>query len=317
MGGEASRKRHLEFSPEAAHASDEEQRMWGSGVDPIAENPAPALDWSQEDEQQPRWRGTSLGNGEGLLQQNGTWTNPGRGNSSTMNNPANVSVDEPVQKLAERKEGQRDLPFDGFNEVLIGEPPPVVTKSVAAQTEERFEWSSLDGWLRPRTQDGMQSLSKGTQTEATCTDNEDRHYFQPRRDRDTVYMLKVAESAEKTIQQGLRELFGVLKILVNVPIIFTVELVHFLNKSIFQVLVVDLLTTMGDQMLEPFLVALFNSILQPLLKFLLNVLCSIRNLSYPLLDILKGICLQVALVLRAFRLVEINHHQNKLLDEKV
>ncbi|XP_077791515.1 uncharacterized protein LOC144324879 isoform X2 [Podarcis muralis] len=271
MGGEASRKRHLEFSPEAAHASDEEQRMWGSGVDPIAENPAPALDWSQEDEQQPRWRGTSLGNGEGLLQQNGTWTNPGRGNSSTMNNPANVSVDEPVQKLAERKEGQRDLPFDGFNEVLI----------------------------------------------ATCTDNEDRHYFQPRRDRDTVYMLKVAESAEKTIQQGLRELFGVLKILVNVPIIFTVELVHFLNKSIFQVLVVDLLTTMGDQMLEPFLVALFNSILQPLLKFLLNVLCSIRNLSYPLLDILKGICLQVALVLRAFRLVEINHHQNKLLDEKV
>nr|XP_028603652.1 calumenin isoform X3 [Podarcis muralis] len=235
MGGEASRKRHSEFSAEAAHASEEEQRMWGSGVDPIVENPAPALDRSsQEDEQQPRWRGTSLGNGVGLLQQNGTWTNPGRGNCSTMNNPANVSVDEPVQKLAERKEGQRDLPFDGFNEVLIGEPPPVVAKSVAPQTEERFELSSLDGWLRPRTQEGMKSLSKGTQTEATCTDNEDRHYFQPRRDRDTVYMLKVAESAEKTIQQGLRELFGVLKILVNVPIIFTVELVHFLNKSIFQ-----------------------------------------------------------------------------------
>ncbi|XP_053260688.1 uncharacterized protein LOC128421670 isoform X3 [Podarcis raffonei] len=292
MGGEVSRKRLSEFSAEAAHASDEEQRRWGSGVDPIAENPSPALDRS-------------------------TWTNPGRGDSTMMNNPANVSVDEPVQKLAGRKEGQRDLLFDGFSEVLIGDPPLVVAKSVAPQTEERFEWSSLDGWLRPRTQDGMQSLSKGTQTEATCTDNEDRHYFQPRRDCETVYMLKVAESAEKTIQQGLRELFGVLKILVNVPIIFTVELIHFLNKSIFQVLVVDLLTTMGDQMLEPFLVALFNSILQPLLKFLLNVLCSIRDLSYPLLDILKGICLQAALVLRAFRLVEINHHQNKLLAEKV
>ncbi|XP_033017538.1 calumenin isoform X3 [Lacerta agilis] len=151
-----------------------------------------------------------------------------------MNNPAKVSEDEPVQQLAGRKEGQRDLPFDGFNEVLIGDPPPMVVKSVAAQTEERFEWSSLDGWLRPRAQDGMQSLSKGTQTEAPCTDNEDRHYFQPRRHRDTVYMLKVAESSEKMIQQGLRELFGVLKILVYVPIIFTVELFHFLNKSIFQ-----------------------------------------------------------------------------------
>ncbi|XP_060135246.1 uncharacterized protein LOC132592706 [Zootoca vivipara] len=84
-----------------------------------------------------------------------------------------------------------------------------------------------------------------------------------------------------------------------------------------EVLVVDLLTTMGDQILEPFLASLFNSILQPLLKFLLNVLCSIRNLSYPLLDILKGLCLQVALVLRAFRLVEINHHQKELLAEKV
>lgn len=84
-----------------------------------------------------------------------------------------------------------------------------------------------------------------------------------------------------------------------------------------QVLLVGLLTVVGDHMLKPFLVAVFNSILQPLLIFLLNVLCSIRNLTYPVIDILKGVCLQVTMVLKAFRLVEVNMQSDRPLAQRV
>lgn len=80
---------------------------------------------------------------------------------------------------------------------------------------------------------------------------------------------------------------------------------------------VGLLTTVGDHVLKPFLVGVFNSLLQPLLLFLLNVLCSVRNLTYPLIDILKGICLQLAVVLQAFRLVEVNIQSKTPLAQKV
>ncbi|XP_043355610.1 uncharacterized protein LOC119842127 isoform X3 [Dermochelys coriacea] len=125
------------------------------------------------------------------------------------------------------------------------------------------------------------------------------------------------DHSEKVIQQNLREFFGLLRILMNVVLIFLIELVRFFGKSVFQVLVVGLLTTVGDHVIKPFLVGVFNSLLQPLLLFLLNVLCSIRNLTYPLIDILKGICLQLAVVLQAFRLVEVNIQSETPLAQKV
>ncbi|XP_032640628.1 uncharacterized protein LOC116827320 isoform X1 [Chelonoidis abingdonii] len=150
-----------------------------------------------------------------------------------------------------------------------------------------------------------------------CFDYGNRHYYQPKKDHERAYMMKLAESSEKVIQQNLREFFGLLRILVNVVFIFLVELVRFLGKSVFQVFMVGLLTTAGDHVLKPFLVAVFNSLLQPLLLFLLNVLCSVRNLTYPLIDILKGICLQLAVVLQAFRLVEVNIQSETPLAQKV
>ncbi|XP_029769479.1 uncharacterized protein LOC112102988 [Terrapene carolina triunguis] len=150
-----------------------------------------------------------------------------------------------------------------------------------------------------------------------CFDYGNRHYYQPKKDHEQAYIMKLGESSEKVIQQNLREFFGLLRILVNVVLIFLIELVRFLGKSVFQVLVVGLLTTAGDHILKPFLVAVFNSLLQPLLLFLLNVLCSVRNLTYPLIDILKGICLQLAVVLQAFRLVEVNIQSETPLAQKV
>ncbi|KYO31908.1 hypothetical protein Y1Q_0018846 [Alligator mississippiensis] len=119
-----------------------------------------------------------------------------------------------------------------------------------------------------------------------------RHCYRLKRDHEGAYTMKLAESSEKAIQENLREFFGFLRILVHAVTLFLVELARFLSKSVVQVLLVGLLTVVGDHMLKPFLVAVFNSILQPLLIFLLNVLCSIRNLTYPVIDILKGVCLQ-------------------------
>nr|XP_014424961.1 uncharacterized protein LOC102453769 [Pelodiscus sinensis] len=150
-----------------------------------------------------------------------------------------------------------------------------------------------------------------------CFDYGNRRYYQPKKDPERAYMMKLAKSSEKVIEQNLREFFGLLRILVNVVLIFLLELVRFLSTSVFQGLVVGLLTTVGDHALKPFLVAVFNSILQPLLLFLLNVLCSVRNLAYPLLDILKGICLQLAVVLRACRLVEVNMQPERPVAQKV
>lgn len=70
-------------------------------------------------------------------------------------------------------------------------------------------------------------------------------------------------------------------------------------------------------MLEPFLAALLHSIFQPLLVFLLNILCGVRDLSCPVVDILRGIALQAAIVLKAFRLVEIHHPPERPHAEQV
>ncbi|KAH0617213.1 hypothetical protein JD844_029054 [Phrynosoma platyrhinos] len=194
-------------------------------------------------------------------------------------------------------------------------PASVSKRSPSAYVDASEPTNILPGWKESQMdlpfEDCMEVLIAG------CSDQEDQSSFHSRTDCDAIYMMDLAQSSEKVIHQGLKEFFGFLKILANVPILFLLELVNFLGRSIFQVLLVGLLTAVGDQMLEPLLAALFNSILQPLMVFLLNVLCTIRNLSYPIIDVLKGICSQTAVVLRAFRLVEINYHPKSAMTDHV
>lgn len=121
-------------------------------------------------------------------------------------------------------------------------------------------------------------------------------------------------SSKQTVQRKLRESFAVPRLLVNGLAVFLIELVRFLGETVVQVLVVGLLTAIGDHILKPFLAAAFTSLLQPLLLFLLKVLCSIRDLADPLVDILAGICSQLAVLLRAVRLVEINLRPDRRTD---
>ncbi|XP_029870578.1 uncharacterized protein LOC115341525 isoform X2 [Aquila chrysaetos chrysaetos] len=126
--------------------------------------------------------------------------------------------------------------------------------------------------------------------------------------------LACSPGSERTVQQKLRESFAVPRLLVNGLAAFLIELVHFLGETVVQVLVVGLLTAISDHILKPFLAATFNSLLQPLLLFLLKVLCGIRDLTDPLIDVLAAVCSQLAVVLRAVRLVEINLQPDRRTD---
>ncbi|XP_030816742.1 uncharacterized protein LOC115910625 [Camarhynchus parvulus] len=116
---------------------------------------------------------------------------------------------------------------------------------------------------------------------------------------------KNRRSSEWPVQRKLREFFAVPRCLVSVFSLFLVELIRFLGEAVVQVLVVGVLTAIGDHVLKPFLAALFHSLLQPLLLFLLKVLGGVRDLAEPLLDVVARLCSQLAVLLRAVRLVEI------------
>lgn len=81
-----------------------------------------------------------------------------------------------------------------------------------------------------------------------------------------------------------------------------------------QVLLVGLVTAIGDHILKPLLVATFSSLLQPLLLFLLRLLRGLRDLVDPLMDVLARTCSQLAVLLRALRLVEINLRMDRRTD---
>ncbi|KAM7056873.1 uncharacterized protein M8220_003161 isoform 2-T2 [Acridotheres tristis] len=112
-------------------------------------------------------------------------------------------------------------------------------------------------------------------------------------------------SSEWTVQRKLRQVFALPRCLVSVFSLFLVELIRFLGEAVVQALVVGVLTAIGDHVLKPLLAAAFHSLLQPLLLFLLKVLGGVRDLTDPVLDVVARVCSQLAVLLRAVRLVEI------------
>ncbi|XP_019639836.1 PREDICTED: uncharacterized protein LOC109481690 [Branchiostoma belcheri] len=119
-------------------------------------------------------------------------------------------------------------------------------------------------------------------------------------------MPTIADKSEVLVRRGVQEMFGVLRLLVDVFVILAVELARFVFRQILQNLVVGLVVVMGDHFFKPLVAAVFNSFLQPVLMLLWNVATATRTVFGPLVDILRGVALQIAVVLRAFRLVEVN-----------
>ena len=107
-------------------------------------------------------------------------------------------------------------------------------------------------------------------------------------------------------RRGVQEFFGALQILFDFIIIFLVELLRFLLKQFGRKLIAGTITAAGDFLIKPVLTALFNGIVQPLFVLTWNVMYGLRKLLDPLLSLTRELLTQVAMLLRAFRLVDVN-----------
>ncbi|XP_053572315.1 uncharacterized protein LOC128662550 isoform X3 [Bombina bombina] len=131
-------------------------------------------------------------------------------------------------------------------------------------------------------------------------------FYLARMTENKTYTGKLADRVDRMSLRIWGEVFGALRILISPFMFFVNELSAFLFTYIFQVLVVGLLSTLGDHVLKPLMVALFNNILQPIFTFLLNIMSSLQALLVPLWNLFNGFAQVLATVVRSFRLVEIH-----------
>jgi len=113
-------------------------------------------------------------------------------------------------------------------------------------------------------------------------------------------------SSERLLTYFWQEFFGAIALVVDFGLIFTLELIKFTFRRIFMRLLVGFIVVFGDHFLKPTLAAMFNSLFQPLLIFVRNILLGLKNGLQPLLDLSREILHQIAMVLKAFRLFELN-----------
>ena len=116
--------------------------------------------------------------------------------------------------------------------------------------------------------------------------------------------------SEVILQRFWREVFGVLKILMNFFIIFILEFFKVMVHSV-QNIITGILYILGDHFIKPLLSAFFNNIIQPFSILLLNILTIFINLLKPLLSLSRELLSQIAIPLKAFRLFEMNHRNKR------
>ncbi|XP_055509254.1 uncharacterized protein LOC129707869 isoform X1 [Leucoraja erinacea] len=144
-----------------------------------------------------------------------------------------------------------------------------------------------------------------------------QNFYETKKEYNEACISNLADWSNDVIRHCWRELFAVVRILMNVVTLFLIELVNFLSRSFIEILVAGLLTAIGDHVLKPLLATLFNSLLQPIMIFQLNIFTAIRNLLNPLIDIIRRLIMQIAALLHAFRLVEVTFNRAPFTHQEV
>lgn len=122
-------------------------------------------------------------------------------------------------------------------------------------------------------------------------------------------MTTIADKSELIFRRCAREIFATLRILVDFFLIFLLEGLRFLAYNIVSAFLVGVTTGFGDYFLRPVATAIFNGLCQPLAMFWFNVGVATRTSTRPFVDTLHNFLSLVAMVIRAFRLVEVNHNR--------
>ena len=95
-----------------------------------------------------------------------------------------------------------------------------------------------------------------------------------------------------------------LRIIANLAIIFILELFKFLLVTFVQKLTIGLIVLMGDYLLKPVLSNFFNSLIQPVFIFILNLFLGLKRLLRPVTAIIADVLEPVSNLLKSFRLFE-------------
>ncbi|XP_041471532.1 uncharacterized protein LOC121421014 [Lytechinus variegatus] len=134
-------------------------------------------------------------------------------------------------------------------------------------------------------------------------------YADTRPSQEPVYMTTIADKSELIFRRCAREIFATLRILVDFVLIFLLEGLRFLAYNIISALLVGVTTGFGDYFLRPVATAIFNGLCQPCAMFCFNVGVATRTSTRPFVDVLHNFLSVIAMVIRAFRLVEVNQNR--------
>ncbi|XP_015207661.2 uncharacterized protein [Lepisosteus oculatus] len=142
--------------------------------------------------------------------------------------------------------------------------------------------------------------------EGQMYDNSQQHFYKSRKGPEEASVSEGTDSFKMVIHQFWRKVFGILRVPLYFIMIFLIEMLDFVSQSLCNVLVVGIMTALGDHVIKPLLVVLFSHAFQPMMIFLLNVSSSVRDLFNPFFDMLRVTMQRIAVIVKAFRIVEIN-----------
>nr|XP_015207657.1 PREDICTED: uncharacterized protein LOC107077978 isoform X1 [Lepisosteus oculatus] len=142
--------------------------------------------------------------------------------------------------------------------------------------------------------------------EGQMYDNSQQYFYKSRKGPEEASVSEGTDSFKMVIHQFWRKVFGILRVPLYFIMIFLIEMLDFVSQSLCNVLVVGIMTALGDHVIKPLLVVLFSHAFQPMMIFLLNVSSSVRDLFNPFFDMLRVTMQRIAVIVKAFRIVEIN-----------
>ncbi|XP_057290578.1 uncharacterized protein LOC130613255 [Hydractinia symbiolongicarpus] len=210
----------------------------------------------------------------------------------------NMAYDNPEHVTIKPKKQRDAIPKSEFN---------VQDKSARDNYAELLMERNFTNFVDPVEKSDMQN---GPFAQNLLNFKEERYYYEKTYHNcysilinNTALTPKWADRFEPHLRRVWQELFGVLHIILDIFLIFILELARFCCATLRKI-IVGFITILGDSFWKPFLSSLFNSLLQPFFVLLWNVLDGVRTFIQPAIRMLSQVFEQLAILLRAFRLCE-------------
>ncbi|XP_072384100.1 uncharacterized protein [Diabrotica undecimpunctata] len=113
------------------------------------------------------------------------------------------------------------------------------------------------------------------------------------------------------------EVFGSFNIGCSFFMSFVLQSIRFFLYSILKPLTVGIIQIVSDYFFKPMLTTLFNSVIQPILILLYNILTSIRDICNPVAEAIGYFIREMAVLIGAFRIVEVKTDQAANYSKKI